>query len=125
MHERFLVTGSSGHLGEALVRTLRDQGTAVTGLDVLSSPWTDVVGSVADPDVVARPVRDVTHVLHTATLHKPHVGTHSRRAFVEGNVTGTQAVLDVAATVGAPVVVTTPAEPSGVYTSPTSGTVST
>ena len=104
--ERFLVTGSSGHLGEALVRVLRRRGTPVTGLDVLPSPWTDVVGSVADPEAVARAARGATHVLHTATLHKPHVGTHSRRAFVEVNVTGTQTVLDAAATVGAPVVVT-------------------
>jgi UDP-glucose 4-epimerase len=34
---RVLVTGSSGHLGEALVRTLRDRGTDVTGLDIRPS----------------------------------------------------------------------------------------
>ena len=31
---KILVTGSSGHLGEALVRTLRRDGRAVVGLDV-------------------------------------------------------------------------------------------
>jgi nucleoside-diphosphate-sugar epimerase len=35
---RVLVTGSSGHLGEALVRVLRDGGYEVTGIDVLPSP---------------------------------------------------------------------------------------
>ena len=44
-----LVTGSSGHLGEALVRTLRAQGRSVLGLDVLPSPFTDLVGSIAEP----------------------------------------------------------------------------
>jgi nucleoside-diphosphate-sugar epimerase len=34
---RILVTGSSGHLGEALVRTLSDSGHEVTGLDILDA----------------------------------------------------------------------------------------
>jgi UDP-glucose 4-epimerase len=94
--ERFLVTGSAGHLGEALVRTLREQGHDVVGLDVLDSPTTTVVGSVADEDTVTRVMAGVTHVLHTATLHKPHVGSHSRQAFVDTNVTGTLTVLAAA-----------------------------
>ncbi|MBO0838257.1 MAG: NAD-dependent epimerase/dehydratase family protein, partial [Actinobacteria bacterium] len=40
---RVLVTGSSGHLGEALVRVLRDRGYDVTGADVRESPYTAVV----------------------------------------------------------------------------------
>jgi nucleoside-diphosphate-sugar epimerase len=35
---RVLVTGSAGHLGEALVHTFRDSGHEVVGLDVLDSP---------------------------------------------------------------------------------------
>lgn len=45
---RTLVTGSSGHLGEALVRTLRTEGIEVVGLDLLESQFTDLVGSLAD-----------------------------------------------------------------------------
>ena len=42
-----LVTGSSGHLGEALVRTLRDRNHEVVGLDVprvfvYHSAWFDI-----------------------------------------------------------------------------------
>ncbi len=100
---RFLVTGSSGHLGEALVRTLHADGCEVVGLDVLPSPHTSVVGSVADRSVVRAAMHDVDAVLHTATLHKPHVGTHDRRAFVDTNITGTLTLLEeaVAAHVGA------------------------
>ncbi len=94
--ERYLVTGSSGHLGEALVRTLRAEGADVVGLDVLGSPFTDIVGSVADPAVVRRAAAGVTRVLHTATLHKPHIGSHSRADFVATNVAGTLAVLEAA-----------------------------
>ena len=45
---KVLVTGSAGHLGEALVRVLRDGGYEVAGIDVRPSPYTTVVGSVAD-----------------------------------------------------------------------------
>ena len=45
---RVLVTGSSGHLGEALVRTLRDLEHEVVGLDILPSPFTTCVGSITD-----------------------------------------------------------------------------
>ena len=73
-----LVTGSSGHLGEALVRTLRAEGRSVLGLKVLPSPFTNLVGSIANRAVVARAMEGVRTVLHAATLHKPHVGTHGR-----------------------------------------------
>ena len=55
-----LVTGSSGHLGEGLVRVLRAEGVAARGLDVLPSPWTDVVGSVADRAVVRAAIDGAT-----------------------------------------------------------------
>ena len=37
---RVLVTGSSGHLGEALVRRLRDLGHEVVSLDIREGPFT-------------------------------------------------------------------------------------
>ncbi|GDY32936.1 putative DTDP-glucose-4,6-dehydratase-related protein [Gandjariella thermophila] len=95
-----LVTGSSGHLGEALVRVLRDRGHEVVGLDVLDSPYTTVVGSIADRSVVRRCLAGVGTVLHAATLHKPHVVSHDRQAFVDTNVTGTLTLLEEAAAAG-------------------------
>jgi nucleoside-diphosphate-sugar epimerase len=96
----FCVTGSSGHLGEALVRTLRSTGDRVVGLDALPSPFTAVVGSITDRAAVRRAVAGADHVLHTATLHKPHVGTHHRHDFVDTNITGTLTVLEQAADAG-------------------------
>src|ERR1035438_5010184 len=84
-----LVTGSAGHLGEALMRTLLAAGYQAIGLDVKHSPFTHRVGSVADRDFVKKCMPGVDAVLHTATLHKPHVATHTRQDFVDTNVTGT------------------------------------
>jgi len=42
----------------------------------------------------------VDAVLHTATLHKPHVVTHSRQSFVDTNVTGTLNLLEEASVAG-------------------------
>ncbi|MBL1077214.1 NAD(P)-dependent oxidoreductase [Nocardia sp. 2] len=98
--ERFLVTGSAGHLGEALVRVLRERGQDVVGLDVLDSPHTTITGSITDREVVRRALDGVTRVLHTATLHKPHVGSHRRQDFVDTNVTGTLTLLEAAADTG-------------------------
>jgi UDP-glucose 4-epimerase len=95
-----VVTGSAGHLGEALVRTLRDAGEDVVGLDVLPSPHTDVVASVADRAAVRKAIDGADAVLHTATLHKPHVGSHSRQEFLDTNVTGTLVLLEEAVAAG-------------------------
>jgi UDP-glucose 4-epimerase len=91
-----LVTGSAGHLGEALMRTLRAAGRQARGVDLLASPYTDVVGSIVDRAVVQRCMEGVGAVLHTATLHKPHVATHSRQAFIDTNITGTLNLLEEA-----------------------------
>ena len=99
---RILVTGSSGHLGEALCRVLRDAGEDVVSIDVLPSAHTTLVGSVADRALVRDALQGVDAVLHAATLHKPHVGSHTRQDFVDTNLTGTLNLLEesVAAGVG-------------------------
>jgi UDP-glucose 4-epimerase len=97
---RIVVTGSSGHLGEALMRVLGDDGVDVVGLDVLASPFTTVVGSVADRGCVRRCVEGADAILHTATLHKPHVGSHRREDFVHTNVAGTLTLLEEAVAAG-------------------------
>jgi nucleoside-diphosphate-sugar epimerase len=97
---RVLVTGSAGHLGEALVRTLRDLNHDVVGLDILESPFTTYVGSVTDRECVRRCMGDVQTLFHAATLHKPHVATHTRQEFVDVNVTGMLILLEESAAAG-------------------------
>jgi UDP-glucose 4-epimerase len=63
-----LVTGSAGHLGEALMRGLLAAGRPALG--------------------------------HAASLHKPHVATHTCQDFIDANVTGTLILLEEAAAAG-------------------------
>ena len=97
---RVVITGSAGHLGEALARVLRDGGHDVAGIDLKPSPYTTVTGSVADRAVVRGCLAGADAVLHTATLHKPHVASHGKQAFVDANVTGTLTLLEEAVAAG-------------------------
>jgi UDP-glucose 4-epimerase len=89
-----LVTGSAGHLGEAVMRSLREAGRPARGIDILQSPFTDAVGSICDRDFVARCMTGVRAVIHAATLHKPHVATHGNQDFVATNIAGTLTLLE-------------------------------
>ena len=102
-----LVTGSAGHLGEALMRTLPQQGHQVIGLDIKSSPFTHEVGSITDALVLRRCLRGVEAIFHTATLHKPHVSTHGRHDFVAANIAGTLNLLEEATAAGVRTVIFT------------------
>lgn len=97
---KILVTGSAGHLGEALVRTLQQQNQEVIGIDLLPSAFTHRVGSIVDRNFVRQCMQGVQAVLHTATLHKPHVLTHSFQDFVDTNITGTLNLLEEAVAAG-------------------------
>ena len=96
MSMKILVTGSSGHLGEALVRTLRDANHEVVSLDVKPSTFTSKVGSITDRERVRMCMAGVDTVYHAATLHKPHVATHSMQDFVDTNIHGTLTLLEEA-----------------------------
>jgi len=98
---RIMVTGSAGHLGEALIRTLQNTNHEVTGVDMVHSNFTSKVGSITDRDHVRRCMEGVDAVIHTATLHKPHIITHSRQSFVDTNITGTLNLLEEAVLAGA------------------------
>jgi UDP-glucose 4-epimerase len=95
-----LVTGSAGHLGEALMRLLRERGEPARGIDLKPSPFTDAVGSILDRRFVAAAMPGVRAVIHAATLHKPHVGSHPAQAFVDTNVSGTLALVEAAQAAG-------------------------
>lgn len=97
---KVLVTGSAGHLGEALASVLAADGYEVVGLDIKASPRTTIVGSIVDRSVVQTGMQGVKAVFHTATLHKPHVATHTHQQFIDTNITGTLNLLQEAVAAG-------------------------
>ena len=97
---KVLVTGSAGHLGEALVRTLKNTSHEILGTDLLHSEFTDKTGTISDRAHVKLCMKGVDAVIHTATLHKPHIATHSRQEFIDTNITGTLNLLEEAAAAG-------------------------
>src|SRR5262245_12350324 len=93
---KILITGSAGHLGEGLMRTLQHAEHQAIGLDIKAGPFTHAVGSIVDRAFVQECMKGVDAVIHAATLHKPHVATHSRQDFVDTNITGTLNLLEEA-----------------------------
>lgn len=97
---KILVTGSAGHLGEALMLSLEDTDHEAIGVDIKSSPFTRQEGSITERSFVKQCMQGVDVVLHTATLHKPHIASHTRQDFVDTNITGTLNLLEEAVSVG-------------------------
>lgn len=91
-----LVTGSAGHLGTALMLSLPSLGFNPIGIDILASPTTTLTGSVSDRNFIASifDSNPIKHVLHTATLHKPHICSHSKEDFISTNILGTLILLE-------------------------------
>ena len=82
------------------MRLLPALGHDPVGLDLLASPFTAYQGSITDRAVVDRALQGVEAVLHTATLHKPHVASHTKHAFVDTNIAGTLTLLEAVAATG-------------------------
>jgi len=93
---KILITGSSGHLGTALSMTLAKTGHEVVGTDVVAGEFTHLIGDLADKKFVQDCMKEVNIVFHTATLHKPHIVTHSKQNFIDTNITGTLNLLECA-----------------------------
>ena len=102
---RILVTGSSGWLGQTLVPRLKNAGNEVIGIDLLPAPTTQIVGSIADRELIRSTIRDfqVNAVIHSGALHKPNVETHETSTFVSTNVQGTLNLLEESVSPGSKV----------------------
>ncbi|KAJ4407084.1 hypothetical protein N0V85_004415, partial [Neurospora sp. IMI 360204] len=111
-----LVTGSSGHLGRALMLSLPSYGYTPIGIDIKPSSTATFIGSFGDASLLqnlfspswlrAQPaisssshpnIEPISHIIHCATLHKPHIESHTKAQFVQTNIADTLTLLEAAA----------------------------
>src|SRR5258706_2670810 len=92
---RLLLTGSSGQLGRAIAEELGPRHEVI-GLDRVPGPCTTHCGSIEDRDLVFRLTRGADAVIHTASLHAPHVPQRTKEEFLDVNVRGTLHLLESA-----------------------------
>ncbi|ROT35100.1 NAD dependent epimerase/dehydratase family protein [Sodiomyces alkalinus F11] len=98
-----LVTGSAGHLGCAFMLSLPSLGHTPIGIDIRPSETTTHVGCITNRPFIAALFTQyptIKHILHAATLHKPHVGSHAKSDFVNVNIAGTLVLLEESAKLG-------------------------
>ncbi|MBA2679965.1 MAG: NAD(P)-dependent oxidoreductase [Ktedonobacteraceae bacterium] len=92
---RILITGSSGYLGSAIAQLLAINHEPV-GIDVAPGPWTQHVVDITDRSLMGKLVKGIDAIIHIASLHQPHLVTHSSQQFLAINVTGTLNMLEAA-----------------------------
>ncbi|MBO0783032.1 MAG: NAD(P)-dependent oxidoreductase [Ktedonobacteraceae bacterium] len=96
---RILITGSSGRVGAAIAARLVEWHEVI-GIDVVPGQWTCHLADVTDRTLMFQLAREVDAIVHTASLHHPHLATHSEQDFIATNVTGTLNLLEAATQAG-------------------------
>ena len=89
---RILVTGSSGRVGGAICAHLAPRH-ALVGIDIKPGQHTDHLVDICDRAAVEKHLPDTDAVIHTASLHAPHVGVRSGDEFRRTNIEGTRSLL--------------------------------
>jgi UDP-glucose 4-epimerase len=96
---RILVTGSSGRIGRGIYGALAALHEVV-GLDLHPFATTRHVSDIADVKMLREAVEGADAVIHTASLHAPHVGLVGEPEFRRINVGGTRTLLRIARDAG-------------------------
>lgn len=92
---KVLVTGSAGRLGSVTVNHLRDFGHEVTGLDMISSPTTDIVADIKKGAAVLQIAQKFNAIIHSAAIHGKHFElNYPRESFIDANIYGTLNLLN-------------------------------
>lgn len=85
---KVLVTGSTGQLG-AVISSMLSNEHSITGVDLLPGKYTSHIGDITDSEFVLSVTKNVEIIIHTCSLHAPHLKTHSNEEFINTNVHGT------------------------------------
>lgn len=90
---RILVTGTSGQIGSVIAEMLSDRHSVI-GVDLTPGKLTAHIGSMIDRDFILSVTKGIDAVIHTASLHAPHLKNHSAEQFIDTNIKGTQNLLE-------------------------------
>ncbi len=93
--ETVLITGSSGQAGKAIAKILLPMNNII-GFDINHGEFTTQVGNLTDWALLKTLTKGVSTIIHTASLHAPHISTHSRENFIDNNIKGTLYLLEAA-----------------------------
>lgn len=85
---KVLVTGSSGQLG-AVISSMLFKEHSIIGVDLLPGEYTSHIGDITDLEFVLSVTKNVEIIIHTCSLHAPHLKTHSYEDFINTNINGT------------------------------------
>jgi UDP-glucose 4-epimerase len=85
---KILVTGSSGQLGDVICSMLSREHSII-GVDSLPGKHTSHPGDITDQEFILSVTKDVEVIVHTCSLHAPHLKTHSSEEFINTNIKGT------------------------------------
>jgi UDP-glucose 4-epimerase len=89
------VTGSSGQLGAATVKHLRQHGHTVHGIDIVPAKTTDKLLDIKDKASVNASSAGIDAIIHTAAIHGKHYElNYPRETFIDTNIYGTLNLLN-------------------------------
>ena len=93
--DKIIITGTSGYCGSKLAALLKVK-YEVIGLDKIPGMHTTRITSLQDLDELKNLTRGVTAIIHTASLHAPHVDQFTKEDFIDTNVKATLYLLEAA-----------------------------
>jgi len=87
------VTGTSGQIGSVIAFMLSSDHTVV-GIDLAPGKYTTREGDITNKDFIFSATQDIDAVIHTSSLHAPHLKEYPAEAFVKTNIDGTRHLLE-------------------------------
>lgn len=90
---KVLVTGTSGQIGSAIAEMLSLEHSII-GLDLTPGKQTTHLGSLKDRNFIFSLTKGPEAIIHTASLHAPHLGKFSSEEFIDTNIKGTLNLLE-------------------------------
>ncbi len=82
------MTGSSGQLG-AVISSMLSKEHSIIGVDFIPGKYTLHIGDINDHEFVLSVTKNVEIIIHTCSLHAPHLKTYSSEEFISTNINGT------------------------------------